>query len=122
MSSPGTVSGVRTHRRLILGAGLGAALSVAAVAGALLGWWWLVVLCAMVLLSAVLLVALDLHRRVRDVRVVLGTVAAPPPAPPAPTPQDVVGTVRALQAQYTGRLDRLQDALEARAHGDDAGR
>lgn len=125
---------MRSQRLLLLGAAVGAGLTLLALVGVLLGWWWLVVLAAMALLSAVLLAVLDADRRVRELRAFVRkeiaaidtTVARaakaqkPVSEAPAeekaawtPTQEDVVGTVRALQAQYTGRLDRLQDAVEA---------
>lgn len=107
---------MRSQRFLLLGAAVGGGLTVLALVGALLGWWWLVVLAVMALLSAVLLVALDTDRRVRELRAFVRTEVASIDTTggrAAPAQEDVVGTVRALQAQYTGRLDRLQDAVEA---------
>ncbi|MGD8148724.1 hypothetical protein [Ornithinimicrobium sp. Y1694] len=107
---------MRTQQLLILGGAIAGVLSFVAVVGAALGWWWLVVLAGMALLSAVLLVAVDVDRRVRELRgFVKAQVAGidTTGGRAAPAQEDVVGTVRALQAQYTGRLDRLQDTLEA---------
>lgn len=107
---------MRTQQLLLVGAAAAAGLSLLAVVGAVLQWWWLVVLAAMALLSAVLLVALDTDRRVRELRSFVKAQVASIDTTggrAAPTQEDVVGTVRALQAQYTGRLDRLQDTLEA---------
>ena len=112
------MSQVRPQQILLLGAGVGAVLTAAATAAALTGLWWLVVLAGMALLSLVLLVALDIVRRVRETRRFLQgelrrlEADGGSQGPPAPTADDVVGTVRALQAQYTGRLDRLQDAVD----------
>ncbi|MFK5634319.1 MULTISPECIES: hypothetical protein [unclassified Ornithinimicrobium] len=106
---------MRSQRALLLGAAAAGLLSLTAVAGAVSHLWWLVVLALAVLLSTVLLVALDADRRVRElrsfVRGELRRTEMPEPRA-APSTEDVVGTVRALQAQYTGRLDRLQDAVE----------
>lgn len=114
-AAPGSVTPVRSQKLLLGGAALGGLLTVLAVVGAALGWWWLVVLCAMALLSAVLLVAIDADRRVRELRAFVRKEIADIDTTggrAAPTTDDVVGTVRVLQAQYTSRLDRLQDAVE----------
>lgn len=106
---------MRSSKLLLGGAALGALTTLLAVVGAALQWWWLVVLAVMVLGSATLLVALDTDRRVRELRTfVRREVAAidTTGGRAAPAVEDVVGTVRSLQAQYTGRLDRLQDAVE----------
>lgn len=96
---------------------LGVALVVLlAVVAAAQGWWWLVVLCGMLMLTAILAVALDADRRVRELRAfVRAQIAAldTTGGRGAPSEEDVVGAVRLLQAQYTGRLDRLQDSIEA---------
>lgn len=100
----------------VVGLGGGAALILLAVLGAATGWWWLVVLSVMLLLTAILLVALDADRRVRELRSFVKAQVASIDTTggrAAPSQEDVVGTVRALQAQYTGRLDRLQDTVEA---------
>lgn len=118
---------MRSQRVLLLGAALAGLLSLVAVVGAVGQRWWLVVLAGTVLLSAVLLVALDADRRVRETRRFLHRElrrldgSGAPPGPPAPSADDVVGTVRALQAQYTGRLDRLQDSVEQVLRRDERG-
>lgn len=95
-----------------------------AVLGAVQQWWWLVTLAAMLLLSVTMLFALDADRRVRALRTFVRSevsrVSSRRPARgreaderPAVTAEDVVGTLRTLQEQHTGRLDRLQDTLEA---------
>ncbi|TQM95182.1 hypothetical protein FB476_0015 [Ornithinimicrobium humiphilum] len=114
---PGRYRGaVRAQQLLLAGAGAAGVLTVVATVAAALGWWWLVVLAAMLLLGGILLVALDADRRVRALRTVvraeLAKVEAPAAPRPAPAGEDVVGAVRTLQAQYTGRLDRLQDTVE----------
>ncbi|MCK0114322.1 hypothetical protein MWU75_19470 [Ornithinimicrobium sp. F0845] len=103
---------------LLVGAGAACLLTVVAVVGAVLEWWWLVVAAAMVLLSCAFLAALDADRRARALRPLVlkavssaGSVAAERVAPPV-SEADVVGAVRVLQAQYTGRLDRMQAALD----------
>lgn len=103
---------------LLAGGAVGAVLTVAAVIAAAQEWWWLVVGCAMVLLTAALVVALDADRRVRSLRpyirdeVTRGGPAAPAQVAPPVSEVDVIGAVRVLQAQYTGRLDRMQAALD----------
>lgn len=107
---------MRLQKFHVLGVTVGGGLIVLAVLGAALEWWWLVVLAVMTLLTAVLLVALDTDRRVRELRSFVKAQVATIDTTggrAAPSQEDVVGTVRALQAQYTGRLDRLQDTLEA---------
>lgn len=107
---------MRRHKLMVLGAAAGGGLSLLAVLGAALGWWWLTVLAAMLLVTAVLLAAIDTDRRVRELRSFVKAQVATIDTTggrAAPSQEDVVGTVRALQAQYTGRLDRLQDTLEA---------
>ena len=107
---------MRTRLLHVLGLALTGGLTLVAVVGAVLQWWWLVVLAVMVLVSATFLVALDADRRVRELRSYVRTQVASIDTSggrSAPSQEDVVGTVRALQAQYTGRLDRLQDTLEA---------
>lgn len=113
-------------RTMVLGAVLAAMLTLAATAGAAVGLWWLVVASAMVLVSSTFLLTLDASRRIRylpgRVRQVVRRAMPrkihqePEPAPVAaapPTEQDVVGTVRVLQAQYLGRLDKLQADVES---------
>lgn len=108
---------------LLAGMGIAAVLSVLALVGALLEWWWLVVLAAMALLSAILLVALDADRRVRSLRpYIRGEMVrsgsrpdrrAPARAEAPPVAEaDIVGAVKVLQAQYVGRLDRMQGSLD----------
>lgn len=96
------------------------------VIGAVLTWWWLVVLAGMSLLSAALLVSMDANRKTRYLRNQLRSEAArirqeaaAPQAtsvaqiPPPISELDVVGAVKVLQAQYVGRLDRLQDSVDS---------
>ena len=106
---------MRLQKFHVLGVTVGGGLIVLAVLGAALEWWWLVVLAVMTLLTAVLLVALDTDRRVRELRSFVKTQVATIDTTggrAAPSQEDVVGTVRALQAQYTGRLDRMQESID----------
>lgn len=108
---------------LLAGAGIALVLTALAVIGALLQWWWLVAAAAMILLSAAFLTALDADRRVRDLRPFVRQVASgigsdathAEQVPPQLAEADIVGAVRVLQAQYTGRLDRMQASLEQAA-------
>lgn len=106
------------RRELLVAVGLAAGLTVVAVIGAALQWWWLVAAAVMILLSATFLAAVDADRRVRSLRpFVKQTVnqAAGETAQeqaPSLTDADVIGAVQVLQAQYTGRMDRMQASLE----------
>lgn len=121
----------------VLLAGSGAAL----ILSALIVWsvvereWVVAASAASAMASAVLLIGLDIWRRVCGLRPFVRTelrrsitasngkrramtsdsdqfVAGPTPVAPAVQQADVVGTVRLLQAQYTGRLDRMQTSVE----------
>lgn len=126
-----------TRLSFVLGAGALLALVLGALmlGGLLLERWSLVAVAGWVLASVILLVQLDVWRRVRSLRryvrdqVRQAGVPTPAdvPAAPAASPEDVVGAVRLLQAQYVGRLDRMQTALEdalaaVRARDDSASR
>lgn len=117
------------RRELLAAVALAAVLTVVAVVGAALQWWWLVTAAAMTLLSATFLVAADSDRRARTLRpFVRKTVTAVAGAQtqeqgPRLAEADVIGAVQVLQAQYTGRLDRMQESLDQavahlRAEGD----
>jgi hypothetical protein len=127
-------------RALSIGALVAAILTAVAVLAATRENWTMVVAAGMALLSGCFLVAVDCDRRVRALRrqvkslagqrrghrggkTVTGIVTgadveasdALPPAYQEPVPvtaPDVVGAVRVLQAQYVGRLDRMQRSLE----------
>lgn len=111
---------MRTQQLLLAAAAVAGGLTVLAVVGAALQWWWLVVLAGMLLLSGILLAAVDTDRRVRQLRAfvkeevrAVGRQRVEPDPGPSRLEEHVVGTVRALQAQCTGRLDRLQDSIES---------
>ncbi|NLG22396.1 MAG: hypothetical protein GX555_13315 [Actinomycetales bacterium] len=108
---------------LLVGAGVAAGLTVLAIIGAVLEWWWLPTAAAMLLLSGAFLAAIDSDRRVRSLRAqvrrevrraggVSHKAAGPTHVAPPVTDLDVTGAVQLLQAQYTGRLDRMQEALD----------
>lgn len=104
---------------LLLGAAVATILSAVIVAGAAWQVWWLLGAGLAAFLSAILIVALDADRRVRRMRPLVHQLGARQPAGrPAATPTpptadfDVIGTVRLLQAQYVGRLDRMQSSLD----------
>lgn len=112
-------------------------LVVLAAVGAALHQYWLTAGALGLIMTAQLVVSLDTNRRTRylprRVKTLLQTVAvgtkpgtapAARPAPGTPAPsarpaaapqQDVTGAVRLIQAQYVGRLDRAQSALESAA-------
>jgi hypothetical protein len=123
---------------VLAGAAGGALLGAVAVVGAILEAWWLVVAAVMAVLTAILVIALDAHRlarnnhhQVRRLSTRLKRQGAAPAAasagpdrePARPDPaalgdappadlSDVVGALRVAQAQYAGRLDRLQRSVE----------
>lgn len=122
-------------------AAIGGALVLVALAavGAALDLYWLTAAALGLLMTAQLVVAMDTNRRVRylprrikgllstttvqtapskGARPVAQAAATTPVSAPraaASPQQDVTGAVRLLQAQYTGRLDRAQTALESAA-------
>ncbi|WP_022923497.1 hypothetical protein [Serinicoccus marinus] len=105
----GSAAGIALALVLVLGVALELPV-LAAAAGGLLG-------------AAILAVQLDSWRRVRSMRNYLrdeirraagsgqGSAASPVPVQQA-APADVLGAVQVLQAQYTGRLDRMQVTLD----------
>lgn len=110
-------------RYLLAGAGIAIVLTAVAVIGAVQEQWWLVVAAGMAMLSITMLVALDADRRVRALRPYIrrevtrnagsrGKTGKPVPEAPPVSDIDVVGAVRVLQAQYTGRLDRMQTSVD----------
>lgn len=67
----------------------------------------------------ILLLQVDTWRRMRGMRrfvrdeIRRGAATAPAlPTAPAVTAEDVTGAVRVMQAQYTGRMDRMQTSLD----------
>lgn len=114
---------------LPLGAVVALGLSVLMLLGVALQQWLLAAAAGCLLLSASLLVSVDAWRRTRALRIFVRdeiaslaarqakTARASPAESTDPAsavaPADVVGTVRLLQAQYVGRLDRLQASVEA---------
>lgn len=110
---------LRRHLVTLAGGVFAAALTVAVVAGTAGGTWVVVATAASLFAGAILVVQLDTWRRTRSLRVfvrdelrrALGDQDRASQAPRV-TPADVEGAVRVMQAQYTGRLDRMQAALE----------
>lgn len=99
-------------RKFLLGLAVLTALALFTAITAVLEHPWLPTagLAALTLLIGV--IALDTNRRTRSR---YGSRALAPqaaPAAPATTEEDLLGTIRLLQAQYVGRLDRAQDSLE----------
>ncbi|WP_151523737.1 hypothetical protein [Serinicoccus kebangsaanensis] len=117
-----------SNPRLVLAAGalVAGLLTLLLVVGTWQEQWVLVSLAAGVFGALILVVQVDTWRRTRTLRNYLRdeirrsgaqpVVAPAPSAPrhraPAPTQDDVLGVVRVMQAQYTGRLDRMQTTLE----------
>ncbi|WP_130011818.1 hypothetical protein [Serinicoccus sediminis] len=102
----------------VVGSALGLVLAAVLVVGAAIGSPVLAALAGGLLGAAVLAVQLDSWRRVRSLRTYLRDEirAARAPAQPQVTAgaseSDLLGAVQLLQAQYTGRLDRMQAALD----------
>ncbi len=92
----------------------GVVLGLALVLGVVTREWWLVALAGAGVGLAVLVLSSDTNRRVRRLEKAMASGILPegPAASADVTEADVLGTVRLLQAQYTGRLDRLQHAVE----------
>ena len=111
-------------------------LVVLAAVGAAFELYWLTAAALGLILTAQFVVVLDTNRRtrylprrvkalLRSVKLDVNPVASPAPraaqpagrpvAPTAAPQQDVTGAVRLIQAQYMGRLDRAQTALESAA-------
>ncbi|WP_143553961.1 hypothetical protein [Serinicoccus sp. CUA-874] len=122
----------------MVAAGVGLLLALLVVLGVALDSPSLTAAAAGLLGAAILTVQVDTWRRIRTQRTMLrdeirravghGFAGDPGPARPAVRHEDVVGAVQVMQAQYTGRLDRMQrmleDALPRSAPGrsDDGGR
>ena len=106
-----------------VGALAGLVLGLLVVVGVALEEWVLTAAAASALGVALLAVQLDTWRRSRSLRTYVRDEVrrARPQAQPSGfagsvqssvTHDDVVGAVRLMQAQYTGRLDRMQRALD----------
>ncbi|WP_298752055.1 hypothetical protein [uncultured Serinicoccus sp.] len=102
----------------VVGSALGLVLAVVLVIGAAIDSPVLAALAGGLLGTAVLAVQLDSWRRVRSLRTYLrdeiraSRAPAQPTAAAGPSEADLLGAVQLLQAQYTGRLDRMQAALD----------
>lgn len=115
---------MRDKAVLMGGGGLSIALSILMITAVGAQQWVLAAVAVAVLLSTGLLVAIDAWRRARSlrhfIRVELRRATAVSPAvqgdptdsSPEVTTEDIVGAVAVLNAQYTGRLDRMQSALD----------
>lgn len=110
-----------SSKKLLLVGAIGAGvLSVMAVVAAATEVWWLLAFALTVLLSAGFIAALDADRRVislqrttaKDLKRVRAEIAARPKGSAEASEQNILGSVRLLQAQYTGRLDRMQTSIE----------
>lgn len=98
-------------RKFLLGLGVLAVPALFTAATAALGHPWFPAVGMAALLLLIGAIALDTNKRSRT-RYGQRSVAAPAKAAPAATEEDLMGTIRLLQAQYVGRLDRAQDSLE----------
>src|SRR5690625_7863321 len=74
---------------------------------------WLPEACLAVLLLLVGALTLDTNKRARARYGARPVVTTTSRTPPSTTHEDLLGTIRLLQAQYVGRLDRAQDSLDA---------
>lgn len=113
-----------SHRTvLLIGACVAAALALVALIGVATEQWVLAAFGGITLVAAQFVVQIDNWRRTRSLRnyvrdevrrASLGSteVVTQVVAPNTAAPEDVVGAVRLMQAQYVGRLDRLQTALD----------
>jgi hypothetical protein len=110
---------LRHHLVTLAGGAFAALLTLTVVAGTLRGLWVVVAAAGSVLAGAVFAVQVDTWRRTRSLRKFVrdelrrgvGDRDVTSQAPPV-TRADVEGAVRVMQAQYTGRLDRMQAALD----------
>ena len=97
-------------RKFLLGLTVLALLALLTVVTAVLEHPWLPTAGLALLLTVVGAIALDTNKRTRS-RYGARPVAAQASAP-VTSEEDLMGTIRLLQAQYVGRLDRAQDSLE----------
>ncbi|MGI8947368.1 MAG: hypothetical protein ACR2FV_05205 [Ornithinimicrobium sp.] len=114
-----------TKAVLPLGAAVALTLSATVVLGVALELWAAAALAGCLLVSLALLVSLDAWRRVRGLRAFvreeIGRAAARQAKESSAVdssvsaPADVLEAVRLLQAQYVGRLERLQVSVESLA-------
>lgn len=98
-------------RKALLGLAALALPAILTVVAAALGHPWLPSAGLAALLLVIGVIALDTNRRTRS-RYAPRPVGTAAPAAPTTTNEDLMGTIRLLQAQYVGRLDRAQDSLE----------
>lgn len=98
-------------RKFLLGLGVLAVPALFTVVTGALGHPWFPAAGLAALLLLIGAIALDTNKRSRS-RYGQRPIAAPAKAAPATTEEDLMGTIRLLQAQYVGRLDRAQDSLE----------
>ncbi|MDO5739143.1 MAG: hypothetical protein Q4P07_03235 [Ornithinimicrobium sp.] len=103
-----------------VGALIGLSLGGLLVVGVVLEIWVLAAAAGALLGAAILAVQVDTLRRTRslrnfvrdEIRRSLADGAQRAAVEPMVTQEDVVGAVRLLQAQYTGRLDRMQRGID----------
>lgn len=112
----------RSRNLLLAGVLVALVLGALIVVGTALEQWVVAALGVAGLLAAIFAVQLDSWRRLRAFRALLrkelrasggdGETTFLPSGLSTVTHDDVVGAVRLMQAQYTGRLDRMQTTLE----------
>jgi len=100
-------------RKVVLGLAALALPALLAVVTAAGGHPWLPEACLAVLLLLVGALTLDTNKRARARYGARPVVTTTSRTPPSTTHEDLLGTIRLLQAQYVGRLDRAQDSLDA---------
>lgn len=99
-------------RKALLGLAALALPAVLTVVTGMLGHPWLPEACLALLLLEIGGLSLDTNKRARA-RYGMRPAVAPARTAPTTTHEDLLGTIRLLQAQYVGRLDRAQDSLDA---------
>lgn len=111
-----------TSKRVLAGLAALGGLGLLGVIAAALSWWWLVVATLAGMLAVIGVVVLNTNLLLRAHRKAFdragrsfGPGVAPAASPAAGNQADVTGAVRLLAAQYVGRLDRAQSALERAA-------
>ncbi|HRW01005.1 MAG TPA: hypothetical protein P5314_04435 [Tetrasphaera sp.] len=108
-----------TNKRVLMGLAALGGLGALAFIGAIASWWWLAVAGLAAMLGVIGVVALNTNLLVRaqrsDAAKLRSAVAGGPRSAQGsaqPGEHDLTGTIRLLQAQYVGRLDRAQSSLE----------
>lgn len=116
-----------TNKRVLAGMAALGVLGLLALIGALASWWWLVVAAMAGMIAVIGVVVLNTNLLMRAHRkefdrfgraggpVGATAVGAGSAGASRTSEADLAGTMRLLQAQYVGRLDRAQSTLEGAA-------